>query len=109
MRTTMFRALVPVIGFAGLGVATGCTKASDPPPAASAPAEEPDRFGELTVDQVQKLVESKQAAIFDNNSEERWKQSHVPTAKWLAFNEVKASVLPADKATTLVFYCASPH
>ena len=33
----------------------------------------------------------------------------MPGAKWVKFNEVKASDLPADKASTLVFYCANEH
>ena len=64
-------------------------------------------YGELTIDEVQQLVAAKAADVFDNNSQERWAQSHVPGAKWVAFNDVKASDLPQDKDRKLVFYCAS--
>jgi hypothetical protein len=75
--------------------------ASAPARAASAK----DGFGELTLDQVDKLVAAKSADIFDNNSEERFAKSHVPGARWVAFNKVTASDLPKDKERTLVFYC----
>jgi len=71
--------------------------------------QQPDAFGQLSPDEVQKLVEAKQASVFDNNSQERFKQSHVPTATWLQFDDVKPSDLPADKDRTLVFYCANEH
>ena len=47
--------------------------------------------------------------LIDNNSLERWKSSHIPGAKWVLYDEVKASDLPADKTATLVFYCANEH
>jgi rhodanese-related sulfurtransferase len=62
-------------------------------------------FSELTVDQVDKLIQSKGADVFDNNSKDVWKKGHLPTAKWVAFNAVKESDLPKDKARELVFYC----
>jgi hypothetical protein len=62
-------------------------------------------FGDLTVDQVDKLIQSKDADIFDNNSKDVWKKAHLPTAKWVAFNAVKESDLPKDKGRELVFYC----
>ena len=71
--------------------------------------QQPDAFGQLSVDEVQKLVDAKQASVFDNNSKDRFDKSHVPTATWLKFDEVKASDLPADKDRTLVFYCANEH
>ena len=66
-------------------------------------------FGSLTVDQVSDLIAKKEADIFDNNGHDRWQQSHLPTAKWVAFDEVKATDLPKDKERKLVFYCASTH
>jgi rhodanese-related sulfurtransferase len=68
-------------------------------------AEKNEGFGELTVDQVQQLIASKGADVFDNNSQDEWKAGHLPTAKWVRFNGVKASDLPTDHARTLVFYC----
>jgi hypothetical protein len=63
----------------------------------------------LTIDEVAAGIEQKTLMVFDNNSENRFKKGHVPTAKWLAFNDVKASDLPANKDQKLVFYCANEH
>ena len=64
---------------------------------ASAADKAKDGYGELTVNQVEHLVETKGAAIFDNDSQERWQKSHVPGATWVAYDAVKASDLPQDK------------
>ena len=66
-------------------------------------------FGELTVDQVDQLVKTHAADIFDNNSKADWQKGHVPTAKWVQFNAVKATDLPQDKDRELVFYCHNEH
>lgn len=65
---------------------------------------------ELTVDEVATRIAAKDGKtfVFDNNSKERWTESHVPGAKWVDFKNVQASDLPSDKAATLVFYCAHP-
>lgn len=80
------------------------------PGVAARAAPDQDRgYGELSVEQVQQLVESKGADLFDNNSRESWIKEHVPGARWVAFDSVRASDLPQDKARKLVFYCASRH
>lgn len=66
-------------------------------------------FGQLTVDQVSDLVTKHAADIFDNNGKDDWQAGHVPTAKWVQFNGVKASDLPKDHGRELVFYCANSH
>jgi hypothetical protein len=66
-------------------------------------------FSELTLDQVEALIQKKDADIFDNNGEDVYQKGHVPTAKWVAFNNVKASDLPKDHSRKLVFYCANTH
>jgi rhodanese-related sulfurtransferase len=66
-------------------------------------------YGSLTVAEVAALIAAKDADVFDNNSQDRWQKSHVPGAKWVAFNAVKASDLPQDKTRKLVFYCANTH
>ena len=66
-------------------------------------------FSDLTIDQVADLIATKDADIFDNNSKEVYTKGHVPTAKWVAFQEVKESDLPKDKSRKLVFYCANTH
>jgi len=74
-----------------------------------ADAKHEEGFSELTVDQVANLIAKKDADIFDNNSKSDFDKAHVPTAKWVAFNQVKAGDLPTDKSRKLVFYCANPH
>ena len=82
--------------------ATACSRASGHDPAK-------EGFGSLAVGQVEQLILAKQASIFDNNSAERFRESHLPTARWLKFNDVKAADLPPDMERTLVFYCANTH
>jgi rhodanese-related sulfurtransferase len=66
-------------------------------------------FSDLTIDQVSDLIAKKEADIFDNNSKDVYVKSHLPTAKWVAFKDVKESDLPKDKSRKLVFYCANTH
>jgi hypothetical protein len=73
------------------------------------PALASDEFGSLTVQQVSARLKEKNFYVFDNNEQGRFQKSHVPGARWLNPYSVKASDLPADKAATLVFYCASEH
>ena len=72
-------------------------------------AKHDEKFGSLTVDQVSDLVAKKQADVFDNNNEDRFKKSHVPGAKLLSIVDIKAKDLPADLDRKLVFYCANTH
>ncbi len=66
-------------------------------------------FGDLSVDQVADLIAKKDVDVFDNNPKDMFEKGHVPTAKWVAFNDVKESDLPKDKLRKLVFYCANTH
>ena len=66
-------------------------------------------FSDLTIDKVAELIAKKDVDVFDNNSKEVYAKSHVPTARWVAFNAVKESDLPKDKSRKLVFYCANTH
>ena len=79
-------------------LAAGCAKKS----ASGAPLKE------LSVDDVAARIalHDGKTFIFDNNDKERWTKSHVPGAKWVAFDKVTAGDLPPDKDATLVFYCA---
>ena len=62
----------------------------------------------LTPAQVQaKLQAHEPMFLFDDNSDERYAQGHVPTAKHLKVDDVTTQALPADKAAMLVFYCSS--
>jgi rhodanese-related sulfurtransferase len=77
--------------------------------AAPASAAKNEGYSDLTIDQVADLIAKKDADIFDNNKKEDYAKSHLPTAKWVAFNAVKESDLPKDKSRKLVFYCANTH
>jgi hypothetical protein len=70
-------------------------------------AEEP--FGRLSVDQVSGKLGKPATFIYDNNSKEDYARAHVPGAKWLEYDSVKAADLPKDKTATLIFYCANEH
>jgi rhodanese-like protein len=69
----------------------------------------PEGFGEMTPQDVLAKLKQKNVYVFDNNDQGRWKQSHLPGAKWLNPMDYDAKELPADKNATLIFYCASPH
>jgi len=80
-------------------------------PSAEAQAE---AFGTLTIDELDaKMTEAKSGKlalfIFDNNNKGRFEKSHIPGAKWVDHEAVKAGDLPSDKEATLVFYCANEH
>jgi rhodanese-related sulfurtransferase len=96
----------------------GCSKDTQPAPKAAAPATpaptaatptpaEPQKLAALTPEEVQKRLKEPNFFVFDNNSKERFDKGHVPGAKLLDPSTVTAAVLPADKAATLVFYCAN--
>ena len=95
--------------------ALACAKpAPDGAKGASSAEAHAETFGKLTVDELDaKMAEAKTGKlalyIFDNNKKERFEKSHIPTAKWLDSDAVKAGDLPSDKEATLVFYCANDH
>ncbi len=63
----------------------------------------------LTVDEVAARIAANDGKtfVYDNNERERFQRSHLPGAKWLAYDRVTAADLPTDKGATLIFYCAS--
>src|SRR5262245_25352510 len=65
---------------------------------AAEPGKEP--FGKLGLDDLDARMSDAKAgklklAIFDNNQRERFDKSHIPGAKWVKFDEIKSSDLPA--------------
>jgi hypothetical protein len=86
------------VSLAGVGCSKKATSKSGAP------------LKELTVDEVQARIAAKDGKffVFDNNSKERFTESHVPGAKWVDFKNVTAADLPSDKTASLVFYCAHP-
>lgn len=77
------------------------------------PREAAEPFGRLTVDEVEARLKDPLSKgrlhIFDVNTKARFDQSHLPTAKWLVFNDIKEADLPPQKDAPLVFYCANEH
>jgi hypothetical protein len=92
----MNRVLIPLAAAGALLALAGHARAADKEP-----------FGSLTVDQVADLIAKKDVSVYDNNSMDRFKESHLPTAKWVDFKNVTAADLPKEKDRTLVFYCAN--
>jgi len=75
---------------------------------------EKEPFGRLTVDELEARMKAAQAgqlklAVYDNNQRERFDKSHIAGARWVSFDKIQASDLPAEKDATLVFYCANEH
>ncbi len=77
----------------------------------SASAHEEEDLPAMTPDEVEARLAKKDGTFFviDNNPKEMFDKGRVPGAKWVAFDEVKASDLPENKDATLVFYCANEH
>lgn len=78
-----------------------------PTPAEDSGGEKSDRFKVISVDTVAQLIAGSgpKPFIFDANSVESYREGHVPSAKWIAFDKVTPEALPADKKAMLVFYC----
>lgn len=73
-----------------------------------------DPFGHFTVDELEAKIKEAKAGrlklyVYDNNYHERFKQSHVPTARWADASRLSPRDLPKEKDATLVFYCANEH
>lgn len=99
-------------------VAFGCAKKTSDttPPSTSAPAApiaaaEKPPFREMTVDEVEQRIAKKDGRtfVFDANPREVYDKRHVPGAVYVPDEGVTASLLPADKDATLIFYCANTH
>jgi len=91
--------------------ALACSK-SAPEKSSDGTSAKAEAFGRLTVDEVQAKIADAKAGkgavyIFDNNGKERFDKGHVPGAKWAKPDAINASVLPADKNATLIFYCGN--
>ncbi len=99
------------------GDGSACSKEATAAPAKQvgdqpAKRSEPRAIAEMSLDEVEARLKDPSKGklhLFDNNTKDRWEKGHVPTAKWVAFNDVKAGDLPPEKDATLVFYCANEH
>ena len=97
MRTLLFAILVAT-------AATGCSKSTDNPVAA-----EHAKVPTVTVDELDQMLAKNECQPVDANGDgTRKKMGVIPGAVLLTDSDsFKASELPADKAKTLVFYCAN--
>jgi len=66
---------------------------------------EPEPFGRFTVDQVERRLGQPNIHVYDGNRPETYAENHLPGAVRLNSKDIKEGVLPADKDTTLIFYC----
>lgn len=92
-----------------LGAAGGCKR---PAQQGATPGEQsaPHELPAMTVDELSGMLDRHEAvAVYDANGRERYERGHIPTARFVGHDPVTAAVLPQDKATRLVFYCANEH
>jgi len=73
-----------------------------------------EAFGRVTVAELEEKMNAAQAgtlklAVYDANGRDTYAEGHLPGAVWVQYDELKASDLPADKDTQLVFYCYIEH
>lgn len=79
-------------------------------PSDSAKTAEAQPFKELSISDVeQKLAAAQKPYVYDANPREVYDKHHVPGATWIQFDQVVASMFPADKNAQLIFYCANTH
>jgi hypothetical protein len=107
---TMTKRFAILLSIALAAGATGCSKLRSDHGGEA----EKEAFGRLTIDELEaRMADAKggkaKLAVYDNNDHDRFDKGHIPGAKWVKFSDVKASDLPADKETTLVFYCSNEH
>ena len=67
------------------------------------------RFATVTIEQVATRLDAHDPtlAVYDANGRATFDEHHVPGATWVHYDSVTADVLPADHATSLVFYCGN--
>jgi rhodanese-related sulfurtransferase len=87
--------------------APAATAATTPPAAtATATASTEAELRPMTVDELAGMIDRReQVAVIDNNGQESYARGHIPGARWVGHDAVTASVLPADRAARVVFYC----
>jgi 3-mercaptopyruvate sulfurtransferase SseA len=76
--------------------------------AACATSRSGEPFTMVSMDQVARMIGDPKVAVIDANPREVYEGGHVPGARWYRSGPSLAAVLPADRSTKLVFYCASP-
>lgn len=109
MKHFTLTALALALGCASSSTAsTAQTTAPATAQTASAAGAQDEALPEVSVDQLAGMLERREnVAVYDANRRERYEQGHVPGARWVAHDGVNAEVLPTDRSTHLVFYCAN--
>jgi 3-mercaptopyruvate sulfurtransferase SseA len=104
-----FLTTVPVLAM----LAFGCSRAASPPQGGAHATTQPTAEREIpgmTVDELAGMIDRREAvAVYDANGRERYERGHIPGARYVGHDEVTAAMLPADRATRLVFYCYNEH
>lgn len=77
--------------------------------AGPARAAEAEPFSMMTPAELSAALGAKDAKVFDANSASVFGKGHVPGAVLVDYDGYPASVLPADKATRVIFYCKNTH
>jgi hypothetical protein len=73
-------------------------------------AKEGEGFTLMSAAELASILGQKDVRVFDANSAETFAKGHVPGAVFLEeYRKFPASVLPADKATRVIFYCKNTH
>ena len=97
--------MVGLIGF--LSTNAFATQAKHTGPQTECAKEE--HYPMVTKAELEKMVQEKSAFVIDVNSDESFKEEHVPGAIHYKTSEAKfATLLPKDKAATIVAYCGGP-
>jgi rhodanese-related sulfurtransferase len=58
--------------------------------------------------ELHQMIQKRQVTVVDVNSRQSWMKAHVPGALNLDPADYKDSDLPADRSSSLVFYCSNP-
>jgi rhodanese-related sulfurtransferase len=61
----------------------------------------------MPMDEVEKRLGQPGFAVFDANVPEIWQKNHLPGAVHVTGRKL-GELLPADRQTTVVFYCTNP-
>jgi hypothetical protein len=64
-------------------------------------------FTMMSIEEVERVVGKPDVFVVDANPEDVFRKNHLPGARWWRSAPL-AQLLPAQKETQLVFYCASP-
>jgi rhodanese-related sulfurtransferase len=62
----------------------------------------------ISPDALHQLIDARQVTVLDVNSRQSWMTARVPGARHLDPAAYTERDLPADKTSTLVFYCSGP-